>query len=167
MPQVDEVWSRALGALYGLAIGDALGMPTQSLSRAEIEARYGGLVTTFWPGPPDHPLAAGLPAGTVTDDTEQAVLLARLIVEYRGEIDPAELARRLLAWEDSMRARGSLGLLGPSTKRALGAMLAGASIEDAGRFGTTNGAAMRITPVGIATRSGDHDLLVDRVAAAC
>src|SRR5215831_20328607 len=108
MPQVDEVWSRALGALYGLAVGDALGMPTQSLSRAEIESRYGQLVTTFWPGPPDHPLAAGLPAGTVTDDTEQAVLLARLVVEGRGDLDPAEFVRRLLAWEESVRARGSL-----------------------------------------------------------
>ena len=32
---------RARGALYGLAIGDALGMPTQSLPRADIAARYG------------------------------------------------------------------------------------------------------------------------------
>ena len=30
--------SRALGAFYGLALGDALGMPTQSLSRAQIQA---------------------------------------------------------------------------------------------------------------------------------
>ena len=28
--------NRALGAFYGLALGDALGMPTQSLSRAEM-----------------------------------------------------------------------------------------------------------------------------------
>ena len=33
--------SRARGALYGLAIGDALGMPTQMLSRAQIRARWG------------------------------------------------------------------------------------------------------------------------------
>ena len=52
-----------------------------------------------------------------------------------------------------MRARGSLDLLGPSTKRALTALLAGADIDQAGRFGVTNGAAMRITPVGIATPS--------------
>ena len=32
---------RALGALYGLAIGDALGMPTQMLSRERIVARFG------------------------------------------------------------------------------------------------------------------------------
>src|SRR5215472_8488712 len=100
-----EVRSRALGALYGLAIGDALGMPTQSLSRAGIVARYGVLVTTFWPGPADHPLAAGLRAGTVTDDTEQAVLLGGLIAHSGGQIDAGELASGLLAWEESMRAR--------------------------------------------------------------
>ena len=32
---------RALGAFYGLALGDALGMPTQSFSRADIVARVG------------------------------------------------------------------------------------------------------------------------------
>jgi ADP-ribosylglycohydrolase len=160
------VRERALGALYGLAIGDALGMPTQSRSRPEIVARYGSLLGGFEPGPPDHPLAAGRPAGTVTDDTEQALLLARLVVEGRGTPDPAELVSQLLAWEESMRARGSLDLLGPSTRRALSAVAAGADIKDSGRFGTTNGAAMRITPVGVATPSGDHDLLVDRVVAA-
>ena len=158
--------SRALGALYGLAIGDALGMPTQSRSRAEIVARYGSLLDGFEPGPPGHPLAAGLPAGSITDDTEQAVLLARLVVKSGGTPDPAELAEQLLAWEDSMRARGSLDLLGPSTRQALAAIAAGASIEDAGRSGTTNGAAMRITPVGVATPSGNPGLLVDRVVAA-
>ncbi|HYB87480.1 MAG TPA: ADP-ribosylglycohydrolase family protein [Streptosporangiaceae bacterium] len=158
--------ARALGALYGLAIGDALGMPTQSRSRPDIVARYGSLLGAFEPGPPDHPLAPGLPAGTVTDDTEQALLLARLVVEGHGVVDPAGLAGRLLAWEESVRARGSLDLLGPSTRRALDALAAGAGGDDAGRSGTTNGAAMRITPVGVATPSGDRGLLEDRVVAA-
>ncbi len=164
MPEPAE--ERALGALYGLAIGDALGMPTQSLSRPEIVARYGPLVTTFWPGPPDHPLATGLPAGTVTDDTEQAMLLARLVVECGGEVDAGELARRLLAWEESMRARESLDLLGPSSRRALAALAAGADADEAGRYGTTNGAAMRVTPVGVATPAHDLSVLVDRVVGA-
>ena len=73
--------ARAAGALYGLAVGDALGMPTESLPRPEIVARYGPLLEDFQPGPPDQPLAPGLPAGTVTDDTEQALLLAELIIE--------------------------------------------------------------------------------------
>ena len=161
-----ESRSRALGALYGLAIGDALGMPTQSLPRAEIVARYGPLVGGFRPGPARHPLAAGLPPGTVTDDTEQAVLLARLLVAGDGEVDAAALARDLLGWEESMRARGSLDLLGPSTRQALAALAAGTDAAEAGRHGVTNGAAMRVAPVGIATSSRDPRLLEDRVVAA-
>jgi ADP-ribosylglycohydrolase len=166
MRESAELRARAVGALYGLAIGDALGMPTQSLARGEIVARYGGLLDTFWPGPADHPLAAGLPAGTVTDDTEQAVLLGRLIAHGGGQIDAGELASGLLAWEESMRARGSLDLLGPSSRRALDALAAGADVDEAGRYGVTNGAAMRVTPVGIATPSGDPRLLEDRVVEA-
>jgi len=49
-----------------------------------------------------------------------------------------------------MAERGSLDLLGPSTKRAVGAILAGVPPDEAGAAGTTNGAAMRIAPVGIA-----------------
>ncbi len=161
-----ESRSRALGALYGLALGDALGMPTQSLPRAEIVARYGAVIGGFRAGPAGHPLAAGLAAGSVTDDTEQAVLLARLVVAGRGEVDAAALARDLLAWEGSMRARGSLDLLGPSTRRALAALAAGSDVAEAGRHGVTNGAAMRVTPVGIATSSRDPRLLEDRVVAA-
>jgi ADP-ribosylglycohydrolase len=161
-----EMRSRALGALYGLALGDALGMPTESLPRAEIVARYGPLIGEFFPGPAGHPLAAGLPAGSVTDDTEQAVLLARLVVAGGGEVDAGDMAAGLLAWEESMQTRGSLNLLGPSTRQALAALAAGASVAEAGRTGLTNGAAMRITPVGIATASRDPGLLEDRVVAA-
>jgi len=163
---VTDARSRAAGALYGLAVGDALGMPTQSLPRSAIVARYGPLLRAFEPAPPGHPLAAGLPAGSVTDDTEQAVLVARLIIEGGGRVDAAELASRLLGWEETMRGRGSADLLGPSTSRAMGALLAGADIDQAGRSGATNGAAMRITPVGIATPCSNLEFLVGRVADA-
>src|SRR6266571_3343468 len=59
---------RAWGALYGLAIGDALGMPTQMLSRAQIRDRWGDLLTGFEPAPPGHPIAAGRPAGASPDE---------------------------------------------------------------------------------------------------
>ena len=106
--------------------------------------------TGFEPAPPGHPIAAGLPAGAITDDTEQAVLLGRLLVTGHGTIDPRELAQALVSWERDMAARGSLDLLGPSTKRAVAAVLAGVPPEEAGASGDTNGAAMRIAPVGIA-----------------
>jgi len=155
---------RARGALYGLAIGDALGMPTQMLSRRQITQRWGRLLTGFEPAPPGHPIAAGMPAGAVTDDTEQAVLLARLLVS--GPIDPRELAAALVAWEQDMAARGSLDLLGPSTRRAVQAVLAGTAPEEAGITGDTNGAAMRITPVGIAVPAGNLAKLADAVQEA-
>ncbi len=168
----------ARGALYGLAIGDALGMPTQMLSRAQIRDRWGPLLRGFEPAPPGHPIAAGMAAGSVTDDTEQAVLLGRLLVRGQGRIDPRELAQALISWEREMAARGSLDLLGPSTKRAVAAVLAGTPPEQAGAAGDTNGAAMRIAPVGIAvpvtpprpagTPAPDMSVstLVDRVVAA-
>ena len=154
--------TRARGALYGLAIGDALGMPTQMLSRAEIVRRWGPLLPGFEPAPPGHPIAAGMPAGTVTDDTEQAVLLGRLLVKGHGTIDPHELAAALTEWERDMAERGSLDLLGPSTKRAVAAVLAGVPPEEAGATGATNGAAMRIAPVGIAVRVIDAGTRPDR-----
>jgi ADP-ribosylglycohydrolase len=169
--------TRARGALYGLAIGDALGMPTQLLSRREITERWGGLLHGFEPAPPGHPIAAGMPAGAVTDDTEQAVLLGRLLVRGGGAVDPRELASALVSWEHAMAERGSLDLLGPSTKRAVAAVLAGTPPEEAGASGDTNGAAMRIAPVGIAVAlnpapsqdpavRSDLSTLVDQVVAA-
>jgi ADP-ribosylglycohydrolase len=155
---------RARGALYGLAIGDALGMPTQLLSRRQITQRWGPLLSGFEPAPPGHPIAAGMPAGAVTDDTEQAVLLARLLVS--GPVDPRELAAALIAWEHDMAERGSLDLLGPSTRRAVAAVLAGTPPEEAGVFGDTNGAAMRITPVGIKVAPDNLRALVDAVQEA-
>lgn len=142
---------RALGAFWGLALGDALGMPTEALSRAEIARRY-GRVDTLLPGERDQPIAPGLPAGTVTDDTEQAVLLARLLVEGGGDVDPHAFAAALEEWEQDLVRRGSSSLLGPSTRRALDRLRAGEPPEQAGRDGATNGAAMRIAPVGIAFR---------------
>jgi ADP-ribosylglycohydrolase len=156
---------RALGALTGLALGDALGMPTQMMPRGEVRRRWGslpGLVAA----PDDNEVSAGLPAGHVTDDTDQAVILGRLLVEGGGRVDPGALADRLLAWEAGMVARGSADLLGPSTRRALEQVAAGAPPGTTGRWGDTDGAAMRIAPVGIACPPEPLDRLVDLVAEA-
>jgi ADP-ribosylglycohydrolase len=163
-PPQQEQQDRARGALYGLAIGDALGMPTQMLSRDQVIDRWGPLLSGFEAAPPGHPVAAGMPAGAVTDDTEQAVLLGRLLLS--GRVDPRELADALIAWERDMTARGSLDLLGPSTRRAIDAVLAGVPPEEAGRHGDTNGAAMRIAPVGLTVSASDLRALVDAVQQA-
>ncbi len=73
-------WERALGALYGLAIGDALGMPTEALTRAEVARRYGA-VTGFLPG-----------AAAVAAAVSGGVDGAGWAQSYRLAITAAELA---------------------------------------------------------------------------
>jgi ADP-ribosylglycohydrolase len=156
---------RAIGALAGLALGDALGMPTQSMSRKWIASRY-GRVTTLLDAAPDQPIAPGMPAGSVTDDTEQALLLAGLLIDGAGRVDATAFADALERWEADMVRRGSADLLGPSTKRAIERLRAGEAPDEAGRDGTTNGAAMRVAPVGIAVPVSDQDALLDAVVQA-
>ena len=151
--------------MAGLALGDALGMPTQSMSAADIRRYYGGSITRLVNAVPQQPIAPNMKAGAVTDDTEQAFVLAQRLIEDGGHLDNARYARDLLQWEADMKAKGSLDLLGPSTKAALRKLTEGVSLEETGRFGTTNGGAMRATPVGIAFRPGEA--LADAAWRSC
>lgn len=161
----DQHYDRAMGALIGVALGDALGMPSQTMTRDQIAAAYGN-ITDFVAPIEDHPVSHGLLAAQITDDTEQTLLLAHRLIADEGRFDDAAWAAALLAWERDVRARGLRDLLGPSSKAALEALLVGVPIAETGRNGTTNGAAMRIVPVGIATPP-DIGLVTDRVEAAC
>ena len=169
---MDPRFSRAYGALAGLALGDALGMPTQAMSPEQIRAVYGH-ITGLVDGDASQPYAPGMPAGSVTDDTEQALLVASLLIRGRGSssgrvaLDAGEFAHALLAWEDSMIERGSLDLLGPSTKAALERVRAGEDPLTVGGAGTTNGAAMRVTPIGIAMSTADPEAFADAVWSSC
>jgi ADP-ribosylglycohydrolase len=161
-----EAVDRAMGALVGGALGDALGMPTQLLSPDQIAASY-GFVDRFVAPLPDHPVSRGLPAGAITDDTEQALLLGRILLESGDVFDHERWVNALLDWERDVKARGSYDLLGPSTKRAIDAINAGEPAAEAGRSGDTNGAAMRIAPVGILMPLEPLDALVAKVAETC
>lgn len=160
---IDDREDRAYATLAGLAVGDALGMPTQSLTREQIEEEFEPVLETFHASRPDHPFAAGLAAGTVTDDTEQALILAQELVVSREHFDARGYARRLVEWEQDVARRGLLDLLGPSTKQALENIEAGMDPEESGRGGSTNGAAMRVAPVGIVCDSADVGGLVELV----
>ena len=169
---MDPRLSRAYGAFAGLALGDALGMPTQAMSPEQIRAVY-GRVTGLVDGDDSQPYAPGMPAGSVTDDTEQALLIASLLVRGGGSssghvaLDAGDFSHALLAWEDSMIERGSLDLLGPSTKAALERVRAGEDPLTVGGLGTTNGAAMRVTPIGIAVSTADPEVFADAVWSSC
>ncbi|THD85770.1 ADP-ribosylglycohydrolase [Aliigemmobacter aestuarii] len=166
MDRAADRLDRALGALMGVAIGDALGMPAQTFPRDRITAIY-GRITDFVAPCPDHPVSHGLGAGMVTDDTEQTLLLADLLIRDGGTLDHRAWANALIGWERDVRARGLRDLLGPSSKRALESLLSGVPATETGRQGTTNGAAMRIAPVAIATPADDVAALCASVARAC
>ena len=169
---MDPRFSRAYGALAGLALGDALGMPTQEMSPEQIRAVY-GRITGLVDGDASQPYAPGMPAGSTTDDTYQALALASFLGRGEGSsaggvtLELGGFARELLNWEEWMKAQGSLDLLGPSSKAALERVRLGEDPLRVRGMGTTNGAAMRVTPIGIAVSTEDPEVFADSVWSTC
>ncbi len=160
-----DLRKRAYGVLMGVALGDAMGMPSELWPRDKVK-EYFGEITGFLPGPEEHFVAAGLKAGEVTDDTNQTVKVAEAIIEQNGRVDPRTVASKLIEWVKENDAFSN-NMLGPSSLRALKAIDEGIPIEEAGRLGDTNGASMRIAPVGIISSPAHLDRLVDNVEQAC
>ena len=91
MPNPNE--DRFLGALLGLAIGDALGMPVAGLSRPEIAERF-GRVEAFLPR--RLPDGTEVAAGEITDETETVLSIVEGMTTAAGRIDPETIGPRLL-----------------------------------------------------------------------
>lgn len=150
---------RALGVLPGLAVGDALGAPLEG-----------------HPPPPD-PVREMPPGGEYTDDTLQALAVARSLVVSRG-FSPEDCMARLL---EGFRA--SPRYYGPTSTAAFTLVLAGvppseaAALAHRARGGSrSNGSVMRGPPLGIFTASPQLEELSfacsglthhDPVAGAC
>ena len=137
---------KILGGLYGQALGDAWGMPAYFDPDQTWQA-YGGWITDFLPGPADHPVHHGLPAGRITDDSEQAFSLARAFVAHGGVTLDATV-EAIIAWYDRIDGDHS-PYVGPSTRRGVQALKRGDDPRTTGAWGDTNGAPMRISPVGL------------------
>ncbi|MGO1383485.1 MAG: ADP-ribosylglycohydrolase family protein [Arachnia sp.] len=160
-----RIRDRLLGSFYGVALGDAMGMPSELWPRARVLEHF-GRITEFMPGPEGHFIVDGYIAGQVTDDTQQTIMLARAIIDGDGTVDAVSVAHHIVAWADRVGASEG-NFLGPSSAKAIAALRAGASPWATGKTGETNGAAMRIAPVGLMSRAHDLTTLVDRVEAAC
>ncbi|MCL5074346.1 MAG: ADP-ribosylglycohydrolase family protein [Chloroflexi bacterium] len=160
---MSDLLNKAYGCLMGVALGDAMGMPSSLWTPRQIKERF-GRIEGFLPGPADHPIHAGLRAGQVTDDTQQTLCLAKAIIE-RGAVVAEAVAAALVQWAIDNRALET-DLLGPSSKRALSLLLQGVPCQQAGQYGDTNGAAMRISPIGI-IHPGDIPGVVADTEIAC
>ncbi|PZG22882.1 hypothetical protein C1I95_04450 [Micromonospora craterilacus] len=137
---ISPTLQRAAGSLFGLAYGDALGKPTEFLSVAEIERRY---------GPAGPRQLVGDPA-LVTDDTQMALAVGWALHDapgYTAEVVEPLLRQRFLDWAaspDNNRAPGMTCL------RACAELSRGLPWQQATQAGSKGcGANMRVTPVGL------------------
>ena len=73
--------NKILGGLYGQALGDAFAMPAQI--HPDDTVRCFGWIDRWLDAPDDHLVHGGLPAGRITDDSEQAFSIARAVIRYR------------------------------------------------------------------------------------
>ncbi len=137
--------NKILGCLYGQALGDAFAMPAQV--HPDDTARSFGWLDSWQDAPDDHIVHAGLPAGRITDDTEQAFSIATAVIAAGG-VTLGAVVQGLLTWYDRVGGDDS-PYVGPSTRRGINALKAGADPRAAGTWGDTNGAPMRIAPIGL------------------
>ncbi len=159
-----KIYSKIEGALSGVAMGDAFGMPCEMWSRKRIKETY-GCIDKLYPGHPDNEISSGLRAGEVTDDTEFTMIISQLLFDNNGIIDPQKFVDKIKLWATTDEK--SKTVLGPSTKRAISEIDEGQPIEYAGRMGESNGASMRILPVGIVSDYRELPSLVDHVWKSC
>lgn len=133
----DGALSRAQGCLLGQCAGDSLGSLVEFQSADAIRRAYPGGVRALADGGTWNTLA-----GQPTDDSEMALMLARLLAE-RGEYDSERAREAYVFWLDSgpfdCGATVSRGLRGAPDPHS-----------------QANGALMRIAPLGVfGARSGD------------
>jgi ADP-ribosylglycohydrolase len=146
-----EMVERYRGAILGMALGDALGMPVEFPDPNPTES-----VREILPAP--H---RGVAAGTWTDDTSMALCLAESLIE-RGGMDAADQLQRYLRWyrEGHLSAEEECFGIGPTVRAELERLEGGVATDLIGDpEAITNGAIMRVAPVPLAFRR-DRDAAI-------
>ena len=135
--------------LVGGAIGDALGMPFETmLSNNELLTNWDG--KTFLPSK-HHKLQAT----QWTDDTQLSVIVAQSLIENSG-FNPDDLSQKYVQWMFSGKARG----FGNTTLMAMKNIAAGKHWTESGIVGSFgNGTAMRAAPFGVYFRNDLYSLV--------
>jgi ADP-ribosyl-[dinitrogen reductase] hydrolase len=138
---------RAIGCLQGLACGDALGRPVEFKTPGQIENLHGEVTEMLGNG------THGKPAGTITDDTQLALRIARSL-EDNGGFRPEDIANRFVEWYES----GPFDI-GTTTRDSIQSLQGGVSWKRAGEqvwdhspegSNAGNGSVMRCAPYAIA-----------------
>ncbi len=154
--------NKILGTLYGQAIGDAMGMPSELWPVEKIRQHFNGPITDFLDGPKNNDVAINYQRGEFTDDTGQALAILDSLIETNWQPDQANLVKYIMAWADSADAWEN-NILGPSSKAALLAIKNGKDSTPITATALTNGAGMRIAPIGSLFKPDQLNELVQTV----
>lgn len=152
--------SRIAGALVGLLVGDALGVPYEFNPPELIPSKE---LIEYVPPPGFLRSHAGVPPGTWSDDGAQALCLLASLIE-RGALDLSDFAGRMVRWytHGEMAVDGHVFDVGITTAEALRAVLRGEPPEQsgpAGQYSNGNGSLMRVMPL-VLWHCGDDASLV-------
>lgn len=150
-----QLYDRILGSLYTAAMGDALGAPTETMSREEIPHYYGGRVEFFTDGAV-NPAFHNARVGEVSDDTSQLYEMAQAVIRSQGRFTPAHAAEGMLRWAEKY-PRYYPTCAGPTTRAVIDGLKRGEDPVEVGKFrgigmperGCSNGAAMHVAPAGL------------------
>ena len=125
--------SKLRDAVYGAAVGDALGVPFEFRERGTFECA--GMV-----GYGTH----HQPAGTFSDDTSMLIATCDSLRAYDGEVDTHDMRERFVKWMDegAYAIDGNVFDIGITVSRALRRGRGMAGERDNG-----NGSLMRIIPL--------------------
>ena len=157
---------KILGLLVGCAYGDAMGMPSEMMSRNTFKKAFPNGIHKFMPSTPYDFIGRNFKAGSITDDTINTLLVCDSIIENDGKFDIKKYIYLLQKW---VKANGDKNpyIMGPSTLKALTTIEKGTPINKSGLFGTTNGSAMKVSPIGVICDYRDLDNLVAVVEQLC
>ena len=149
--------------LEALAVGDAMGMPTEFMTQQDIDKVFPDIQGLL--DPSKSYTHFELHFGSVTDDTEQNLYLARAYVKA-GEITVENSAQALSRWIVECDAVAKK-YIGPSSLKALNAIRDGVSPMEAGRGGTTDGGIMRTPALVLCAGTGDEAHLLHCIRMGC
>jgi ADP-ribosyl-[dinitrogen reductase] hydrolase len=140
------------GLLLGTAVGDAVGLPAEGVSRKRIAKLFAGR----W----RHRLIGR--NGMVSDDTEHTLFIAQALLAHPDSVKhfSRRLGWSLRGWLLSLPAG-----IGMATGRAIFRLWLGFPPHRSGVWSAGNGAAMRVAPIG-AYFSDDADKLAEYVHAS-
>ena len=131
------------GLLFGIAIGDALGVPVEFMSRKHLQANPVMSMRAFG--------THHQPAGTWSDDSAMSFLLVEQLIEG---YDIEGLGKKFCRWYqyNEWTPHGDIFDMGVSTRNAMDKLCKGVSALESGEYddySNGNGTLMRILPLAI------------------